>query len=193
MKTTYYQILSHLPKIPADLLERSLSKLDHHEFLRSIYYDLREDWRGQIPYHRSGSDGIAKKLTKAVADDELKIWIYNNITQESQSIAFCKSVNDTPESSNVIAHTDRHRLFTLIYLLDSGGDDHATVFYRNKNPGFKLEPNMSFNDYEQLEEIERISVPIRTWTILDAQQPHSIENIPGTRFSIQVGLSRNPW
>lgn len=189
----YYQILDQLPKIPTDLLQRSLSKLDHDEFLRSVYYDLREDWRGEISYHRSGSDGVAKKLTKAVADDELKIWIYNNITQESQSIAFCKSVNDTPESSNVIAHTDRHRIFTLMYLLESGGNDHATVFYRVKNPKVKTMPNMSFNDYDQLEEVDRISIPLNTWILLDAQQPHSIENIPGTRLSIQVGLSRNPW
>jgi len=193
MKTTYYQILSQLPKIPWELLTQSLKQLDHNEFVHSIQYDLRKEWQGLISYQRQGSTGLAKKLTKATVSSELTSWIHNNIIQESQSIAFCKSLNDSPDSNNVIAHTDRKRPFTLIYLLESGGENHATVFYRLKDTTITIEPNMNFSDYDQLEEVDRVSIPLHTWTLLNAQQPHSIENIPNTRLSIQIGLSGNPW
>ena len=193
MKTTYYQILSQLPRIPQELLTQSLKQLDHDEFVRSIQYDLRKEWRGLILYQRQGSTGLAKKLTKATVSSELTSWIHNNIIQESQSIAFCKSLNDSQDSNNVIAHTDRKRPFTLIYLLESGGENHATVFYRLKDTTMTIEPNMNFSHYDQLEEVYRVSIPLHTWTLLNAQQPHSIENIPDTRLSIQIGLSGNPW
>jgi hypothetical protein len=52
---------------------------------------------------------------------------------------------------------------------------------------------MCFDNYDELDEIARFKIPLHTWTLLNAQMIHSIEGVPETRLSLQVGMSDNPW
>jgi len=170
----FYSILEILPKIPQRLITATLSN--------------KEIYKSNSKFLELGQN---KVFPRYAVSDELTRWIHENITNESTSIHLAitpkKSTN-----SQMFPHTDGEREWTLMYLLQHGGDNHRTVFYKHNNKNLQLTPRMNFN-YSEVEEVDSIVVPLHTWTIINAQEIHSVENIPDIRIAIQIGMPHNPW
>jgi hypothetical protein len=101
----------------------------------------------------------------------------------------------TPEKTRdkLGPHCDRSRWYSLIYLLDSGGDNHYTAFYKEKNQNL-LERDFGYHvdNYTQLDEIYRLQIPLKRWVLLNTRILHSAENITGTRISYHVSFGEFP-
>jgi hypothetical protein len=67
-------------------------------------------------------------------------------------------------------HVDVGRSTAYNFLINTGGDDVYTVWY----------------DYNRVEEIYKIKIPIKTWHKLDVSICHSVEGITDTRIAISV-------
>lgn len=86
-------------------------------------------------------------------------------------------------------HIDRTRDYTLIYLLEPGGIDHRTVFYKEKGQQAVLrELGYHVDDYDNVQQIAQIKQPTERWNLLQGRVLHSIENIQNGRMSIQISL-----
>ena len=190
-----YQILDHLPRIPEDLLQRALDQLNFEDFDRALKNNyLRPQYRGLIKYIKNGQEHVAKRILKAPVIPELEQWITDNITWNYLKIEWGKTMeDDTSWGDCHPPHTDRNRNYTLVYNVWPGGPDHYTAYYLPKDRSIKVDYCMCFDNYDELDEIARFQAPLHTWTLLNAQMIHSIECVPDTRLSIQVGMSSNPF
>jgi hypothetical protein len=45
-----------------------------------------------------------------------------------------------------------------------------------------------WKDYNELEEIDRVVIPLETWCVINSKCIHSVEGIVGSRHLIQIGL-----
>ena len=175
----YYQILPNLPHPPEILLRESENSV--------IFSDLENYVKNvgrPLPNH-------AKKYPRTALLPQLETWLKENITDTASEYALSVSIVEK-NVDTLLPHTDRMRNYTLMYLLNGGGDNHRTVFYKHKNPNLIIERKQNF-PYSDLVEVDSIVVPLRTWTLLNAQQIHSVENIPGMRLALQLSLEINPW
>jgi hypothetical protein len=113
-------------------------------------------------------------------------WAKKNITEMSKDIRIASTL---PGLERCGAHVDRIRNYTLIYLLETGGPDHKTVFYREKGQNALFRPGgYHVDDYSNLDHIIEIKqIPMR-WNLVQAKILHSVENILEGRKSIQISL-----
>ena len=88
-------------------------------------------------------------------------------------------------------HCDRERLISMNYLLESGGDDVLTCFYKEprKNPDLTLAEN---GLKENLELDFKICLPINKWHSYSVQYYHGVENIISNRLIFSIKLESNP-
>jgi hypothetical protein len=175
----YYQILNQLPHPPEDLLlatQEIVKKQDLEHYVANVGRTLSSNY---------------KKYPRTALIPQLETWCKENITDTATEYALSVSIIE-PGVDTLLPHTDRMRNYTLMYLLSGGGENHRTVFYKHINPNLIIERKQNY-PYSDLIEVDSIVVPLRTWTLLNAQQIHSVENIPGMRLALQLSLEINPW
>jgi hypothetical protein len=91
------------------------------------------------------------------------------------------------------AHIDRTRNYTLMYLLETGGDDHQTVFYQENGVDELFRPKeYHVDNYDDLSIVSVIRLEVNKWNLLQARILHSVENIAQGRKSIQISLDDFP-
>lgn len=173
----FYKILENLPKVPTNYVSKNL------------YYSKQEIYA--VKTTNSSADREGKVFPRIKVNEQMIQWIYDNITTESTSMDIAITSVEK-NSARMLPHTDSVRSWTLMYLIEHGGENHRTVFYKHRNPNFKLKPKMNFT-YEEIIEVDYIQIPLKKWTILNAQEIHSVENIPDVRIAFQIGMSHNPW
>lgn len=173
----YYRILD-LPEIPQELIDMTLDSVDNSGLSNYLTNIMR-------PMSDSN-----KKYPRTALLPQVEVWLRENIIKDAIKYEIAVSVDDNG-AERLFPHTDRAREFTLMYLLQTGGDQHKTVFYESKTIK-DIDRMMSF-DYSDLIEVDSIAVPLKKWTILNAQAIHSVENIPYTRIAIQISIDYNPF
>lgn len=138
-------------------------------------------------------DGKLKKSTAFFQYDvsrELQKWVFDNVVDLGiANVKSAKTYQDDKDTRDFRgAHSDATRNYVIIWLLESGGKDHRTVFYREKNQPLIRENTYNCMDHSLLEEIGSLQVPIRKWTLLNSRILHAVLNIPKPRIALQVGL-----
>jgi len=149
-----------------------------------------------------GSKYVGRKLTKGTQvqrtshnypkflSTQATEWAQSNITQSADAIRFNFS---TPGRNSLGPHIDTTREWVLLYLTATGGNDHYTAFYKEKNQPDLIRPyGYHVDDYNQLTEIARIKIPVSTWVILNARVLHSVENIANIRCNYQISCKSMP-
>lgn len=122
-------------------------------------------------------------------DADVLSWVHDNISPLAVDVRHSFS---TPGRPTVGPHRDKTRDYTMIYLYTSGGPDHATVFYQEKDCELERPIGYWVNDYAKLTEVSRIQIPLNTWTIINGKVLHSVENTPNIRSSIQISFNDFP-
>lgn len=100
-------------------------------------------------------------------------------------------------------HCDPRRRYVLNYILDTGGDNVRTVWYKEK--GFPLERLHAtgpdgrgywVKDYADLEVIDDVVFSPGIWVLLNPKIIHSVENLVGYRSFLTISLPdmhQLPW
>jgi hypothetical protein len=122
-------------------------------------------------------------------DKDVLRWCHSNIGSEVIDARYSCTKPGLAISG---PHCDQTRNFTLIYLLETGGDDHCTVFFQEKHCDVLRVNGLRANDYSRLDEIARLQLPLNAWTILNARVLHGIENISQGRISLQLNCNQIP-
>ncbi len=166
--------LNNLPKIP-----KSLIQYDFNTTSWPVTSDIELTRKKQ-----TFNAGIYIKNT---VSKELEEWCRNNIIKEWGDIGF-SCIN----GPCLGPHMDQYRLYTLQYIIDTGGPEVDTVFYDAAHDKVKMLPRFKFNCYDDLVATDSYRVTSDTWCLIDGRNIHSVENIKTQRIALQISLMRNP-
>ena len=190
-----YKILTNLPKIPSDLIEKTWHKLNfetNQDLAENVaeFYQMKNEFNGYAS-RTVKKDGAMLKSSmskRSATPPELTNWINENITSNYTESSI--SITDSNISNLHAPHVDHSRRYLLIYVLQSGGPDVVNQWYKEKTQPLKRfgQPWLAFNDYDQLEVVGSLKIPENTWAILDSQIIHSVENLINNRVTIQIGI-----
>ena len=152
----------------------------------------------QVTMNNWGDDFIHRPLYKdgqvyknsfnvsVFLDDDCLTWAKEHVTPMAKDI---RSTSTKYGLERCGAHIDRTRDYTLIYLLETGGDDHQTVFYKEQHHDDLFRPReYHVDDYDKLQVLKVIKQTPHRWNLVQARILHSIENIKLGRYSIQISL-----
>lgn len=177
----------NLPEVPQTIVDLAIKSINHNHDPKNKDY-IKSDSETFI------QDGKIKKnntFLQFLLDENVVNWIHQNIVKEGYhgNIRIAQSTTDPMgEEKHKVAHTDATRDFTLIYLLESGGINHRTVFYKEHDKPLVRERKTVVRDYSLLEELASVRIPLKRWIILQSQILHAVENIPNHRVSFQIGI-----
>lgn len=95
------------------------------------------------------------------------------------------------EPAQAPPHCDRFRKTAINYIMQTGGDNVYTCFYK------KLRNNDNLSEaanslYSEVTLDDKIKLPAKTWHAYNVQQYHSVEGITDTRLIFSLLLDSNP-
>ena len=196
----------NLPTIPESILESAYRQLAQCESnVGGSQHKMAADTRTVPGYReyltRTITDGSGKKFRapghrRYRLDDEFDRWVGRHLEQNTDTSGI--AIFDDFATSYP-PHVDATRSYTLIYLLEAGGDCVETVWWRQ--PGFPIvredlrcnfDPKDIISDYNQVVEVDRVQVPLKKWICVNSAILHSIENITSPRIAIQISRDDLP-
>ena len=115
-------------------------------------------------------------------------WVRENIVDDfiETGLRVSEPVSDTHG-----AHTDPLRKWKLYYLLERGGDNAVTCFYKEKGHPVVRDLNDEMivcNNMDELELIEQVTWPMKQWVLINTMVIHSVENIQGYRYNFTISI-----
>jgi len=178
----------NLPSVPQELVDLAYESINtwNHDPKNTNY--ITND---QETFLQDGQTKKSVAFVQFLVDEKIIDWVHENIVVEGahSNIRVARSTIDPHGGEkHKVAHTDLTRDFTLIYLLESGGPNHRTVFYQERGQPLVRERRTVVYDYSKLEELASVRIPLNRWIILQSQVLHAVENIPNHRISFQIGI-----
>ena len=173
---SYYKELT-FPTIPLDLLESSNIFKKSKGFINQT--DLTEN----------NSEYTLYNVTA-----ELKNWLVSNNVIESESNA---RVSIQTQSTGIHAvHTDFGRTYALNYIIDTGGDNVITSWYKQKgHPIIRSEKKERYQtdtesiSYRDLEKLDYVKCQCNRWYLIQVNVLHDVQNITSLRKSLTINVS----
>lgn len=195
--------LDQLPSVPQKFIDQAFdvantadATVEGHFSLISndakTLFDRKIKINGQEHFtrHQWGSE-ISQEWTQ---------WVRGNIISTFVNTGVRVSVG--PKSTTWHgAHADLHKgppkkfVYKLYYLIDSGGNDVETVFYKEIGQPVERTPDQPLfvNDYDLLETIDRVRLPMHKWIFLNTSILHGVENVTGPRTNLVVGIDKHQF
>jgi hypothetical protein len=153
-----------------------------------IFVHRQIQWQG---YDYAAAANVRTK------NDLVKQWIIENISDDfvdaGVNYTFVVDKPDGLSAYSTGAHTDITRDYTLIYLIQTGGDAPPTVFWQEDGQELIRPPKTQGTDLNKLKFVDSVTIPLNTWCIIDSRILHSVENLTSTRVAIQVGFLKNHY
>lgn len=202
--TKLYQVLDNLPSLPDVFVQEAITvwkdpnkkRVQRGKVADYSPHDSvgNQRWPTENTVLKNGVAVEHRTNYRYELSDELHTWVHNNIASTFMDIGL--SINDGSGvvSNLTMPHTDFSRDYTLMYVLDTGGPDVRTTFWKEHNQNLRRENWHYPSNYDDLEYIDHLVIQTRKWTLLNARVLHSIENLESTRLSLQVAFHKDhPW
>lgn len=184
------RFLDHLPQIPTDLL------VDFAAHINDPGVTLEFGVRDTLWEQQTDKMSSYRRLD---ASGNLRSWIEENITQNSPgvldiSLAFFNFGEEIVDKFH--AHLDLSRFYTFTYLVDTGGNNVITKFWKEPGqPYWRPELNSKQDEIAKinhtLELIDSVKIDKNRWAIVNAKGFHSVEGMTGCRCGIQISLDKD--
>lgn len=151
-------------------------------------------------YHRNGIATKTRRQHVFSIGEDFEKWTADNIHPFAYEAGLSVSVPKGLPGQG--PHCDLRRRYALNYILDCGGDNVRTVWYKEK--GFPIERlhdsgpegKSYWADYPNVEVIDDVVLGPGIWVLLNTRILHSVENITGYRCFLTVSLPdmfQFPW
>lgn len=181
-----YKLLD-LPKLPTDLQEQlweMTTRINDLEYINQAYNGHTVD---RELFYNGKPLGTSASFKRRRLPIVFESWVKENIVNDFIDVGLTAS---EPGRMACGPHQDSSRGYTLLYVLQSGGEESKTCFW---NPKVKT-VNDVYCDYANIEEIASVHIPEDQWCIINSGGVvHSVENIPQGRITFQVSLKNNPF
>jgi len=183
-----YKILSHLPILPEFLQAQALNTVGPDVTLNAS----RPEYTNRILV-KGDKTFLSTRSNRSDLSTEFKQWIKENIVNEFTECSVSRTSADV--SAYQGPHTDKTREFVLMYVLEQGGPTCRTVWYQEKGQSFYRPGKqwLMINDFDQLDIVEQVQLPVNAWSIMNTQYLHGVENITEDRISIHIGLDSDDF
>tara|TARA_R110000822_G_scaffold296042_1_gene418369 strand:- start:557 stop:1150 length:594 start_codon:yes stop_codon:yes gene_type:complete len=130
-----------------------------------------------------GANDIADR---PLGDDALE-WARDCICSDIYEVRLHSTI---PGRNHFGAHTDCTRDFSIIYLLEDGGPEQETVFYREHGKSvLRTEKRIWADNYDILTPIASVKIDVKNYTLLNGMIIHGVNNVPEGRNQIQFSIS----
>lgn len=118
--------------------------------------------------------------------NDLITWAKENITIPFRAV----NIQVMTGGEFVVPHIDEIRSGGLNYILQTGGPNVKTKFYKPKNEysNLKATPQTAFL-YETIEEIYSETLPLNKWHVLDVTQIHSVNDLVASSSRVSISIS----
>lgn len=136
---------------------------------------------------RDGERFASRQQPRWPAPDDLTDWVKHNITSDFKNVGIARNYG---EADSLGPHADFTRDWCLIYPIKTGGC--RTVFWQQHDHPLVREGNTYINNYSELEMLDGIDIPEKTWCLLNVKILHSVEGCCGDRLTVQVAFDREP-
>ncbi len=103
------------------------------------------------------------------------------------SIGILQNVSINEPLAFVPPHIDRGRTLGLMFIVETGGIDTTTTFYRTTHDEYTPQQTVMV-DYNDLESVYSIKTLKDQWYLIDVQQFHSVENIETHRILYSINF-----
>jgi len=187
----YYQQLSW-PQVPQELLD---------QISFSGYTSKILDY-GQR-YYRDQQEIFAPNWTVGgLSSRELGDWLIANIPMQFTinmiGQVLCSSTHDT--YCEMIPHVDVIRSTSILYFIDTGGENATTAWYQEKDqpivrtvrPGFDNQQTAEgWVEYSNLTELAQMQPQPNTWYKYRTDIIHGVKNLTGNRKFISISPQMN--
>jgi len=213
MTTLCYKVLEHLPKVPQEYVDIAISLakeksqgiaiVDENTPMTTdpTFLNSKEPIQNCLIERiltRDGEEFTSRLSPRFSIEDHMAEWVTKNINEEWAHIGVTTNIRG--DSINNIGHhliqgphTDATRQYALIYLVETSNLDQDTVFWHQEGKSLRRKRCQTPVNLDEMIEIGRIQLPMHTWLYFDTSILHSIENVQGTRISIQVGFDCEPF
>lgn len=182
--------MAHLPHPPEIFVQRARS-LAHRTDLPDLV-DLM-DIPDSLRYRTVQRQGITMPSRKQKSRDmgsDWENWVRENIVGEFLETGF--RVNEPVANSNTHgAHKDPGRKWKLYYLLERGGNDAVTKFYKEKGQPLirdHTDDQIVCNNIDELEVIDQVQWPMNQWVLINTMILHGVENLQGYRSNFTISI-----
>lgn len=190
-----YMPLPHIPPPPEDCISQALL---HQEAMLAGAYEgggnPQQDSTAFDYINRSvmkdGKSYKSRRGRRFPFPDQFTQWCKENIDPEC--IHGSIHVNEGIDPFHG-PHLDPYRNYGLLYLVDLGGSNVVTSWWKKQNSPimYSLEdyPAIVFEDYTNLELYDSTIFEIGIWYLINTRVLHSVENIEHRRIAIQCNLN----
>jgi hypothetical protein len=195
----FYKILD-VPALPTELEDLLWTRyhspdLDQYKYTSDHYLNRRPEFAhkpgpGDVVGLRHGQEFPNGRGARYQLDSIFDDWVIEHITNDFIDTGIYVIFGDRYHT--VIPHTDQTRNFSLLYLLEPGGDNTHTDFWIEHGQSIHREMKTFQGDYSRLTPCLSVKWPLRTWILLNTNILHSVEELSSPRIQFQVSLDRIP-
>jgi hypothetical protein len=185
----FYKFLD-LPHIPDSLVEGALAQLYSKELFQMPQNDMQINWdhaRNTMIH----TDGVEKKNAPTISWDlegEIVDWFRENVNKNFHNLRVSTTEPDGFLKDTQAAHRDLSRDYTLMYMVDSGGDNVRTAWYHEEGKPIVRGRGERCDDHRKLTLLAETVIPVRTWCLVNATVLHAVHNMVKPRRGIQAGF-----
>lgn len=171
MTYVFYPDLPSLPEVPLEPASETF-----HQYLT-------------ISCDKNGLPVPNTVCTRHAINPDVVEWARQNISQEFHAMGL--NCQGTSTGGVAIPHTDRTRNWTLMWIIETGGQQVPTVFWQEQGFDVERDPGYYPKNYESLTELETHVFKPNCWVLINAKVIHSVENLQSIRKAVQLGFWDN--
>lgn len=196
--TFIHKELDFLPQIPQHFVDRAIRKLEEEDKKPDVGYRNQELSKG-VWFRPIEIDGKIVKGRSNILfpwdDAEFEQWVRENITVNFKNIMLGINFPGEEASQTQPPHTDLHRAWNMLYLIETSSEDQTTCFWQENGQPL-IRPLATYkNDFNNLNKVAEAKFKKFTWNAFSTCILHSVHNVQGglrARMSIHLSLYEDP-
>jgi hypothetical protein len=199
-----------LPPLPDSIVESAWASVKANQGNHDIKVNNWLNLPGYVDYEyrnftqRNGKSVRTIKTHRYNISEEFDQWVAQNLDEDVGAVG----AELTPRhgvalyddhSTFFAPHVDISRDYALMYILDTGGTQVETSWYRQKgHPLLRPDLKAVFDldqvpqNFDDLEEIDRVCFPMHKWICINSAILHAVENVESVRVAIQISRNTPP-
>lgn len=176
--------LDHLPKVPQHFIDRALRLVREsgHDNLCANDY-THSGYLTRDIVLEDGTVTKSRHVESFAMGEDWEQWVRENIIDCYTETGVRTSVGKGIKVHG--AHADAPIKWKFFYLVEEGGDNVITTFYKEKGQPlvrFSTPDNIVHsNDYSNLDVVDPVHIPVGMWMLFNTQVIHAVENIMSDR------------
>jgi hypothetical protein len=179
------------PPLPEDMKQEILQLVETSpvpmcEILLDGPHMAATDWSKELGLPLTEMDKNTCKFHVIEPSERIKEWVHQNIPEKVRKI----HINALIQGTHLVPHIDEIRTRAINYVIDLGGPNVMTNFYRIKRNYKHLTASpRTYIPRSKLQRIEQICVEQERWIALAVNHIHDVRNIRVKRKRIILTLS----